>query len=183
MSPQSPQHEALAYTGQSMHGEEGTADIAAAQQGAIERIAEIVNKHKIDCDFARVPGYMFHGLPKGSQGYEEGTLEEIYQSALETKKLDIAWVDDAQIKGFESGKAIKYNAQATFHPTKYIRALARIITEELGGTIHEQTRMTTYTEEADKVTAELGDGSKITAEQMVMATNVPEQKVSQCIRV
>jgi hypothetical protein len=42
--------------------------------------------------------------------------------------------------------------------------------------------MTTYTEEADKVTAELGDGSKITAEQMVMATNVPEQKVCQCIR-
>lgn len=161
----------------SMHGKEGTANIAAAQQGAIERIAEIVNKHKIECDFARVPGYMFHGLPKGSEGYEEGTLEEIYQSALETKKLDIAWVDSAQIKGFESGKAIKYNAQATFHPTKYIRALARIITEELGGTIHEQTRMTTYTEEADKVTAELGDGSKITAEQMVMATNVPEQKL------
>jgi glycine/D-amino acid oxidase-like deaminating enzyme len=165
---------------QNIHGPEGTADIAAAQQAAIERIATIVEKHKIDCDFVRVPGYMFHGLRAGEKGFQLDTLQSIWKAASDTGKLDMTLVDDAAIPGFPSGRAIRFDRQATFHPTKYVRALAKVITEELGGTIHEKTRMADYEETKSAirgVTVNMTNGKKIVADQLVMATNVPLQKV------
>jgi glycine/D-amino acid oxidase-like deaminating enzyme len=165
---------------QNIHGPEGTADIAAAQQAAIERIATIVEKHKIDCDFVRVPGYMFHGLRAEEKGFQLDTLQSIWKAASDTGKLDMTLVDDAAIPGFPSGRAIRFDRQATFHPTKYVRALAKVITEELGGTIHEKTRMADYEETKSAtrgVTVNMTNGKKIVADQLVMATNVPLQKV------
>ncbi|WRT63106.1 uncharacterized protein IL334_000009 [Kwoniella shivajii] len=160
-----------------LHGAEGTAQIAAAQQAAIERIASIVDKHQIDCDFVRVPGYMFHGLPTSSSEFRVDTLEELYEAAEKTGKLDVSIVNDAFIKGFKSGPAVKFGNQATFHPTKYIQALAKVISD-MGGEIYEKTRYMKHSEENGRVTASLENEKKIQAESLVMATNVPLQKVS-----
>ncbi|OCF72433.1 hypothetical protein I204_06812 [Kwoniella mangroviensis CBS 8886] len=103
-----------------LHGAEGTARIAAAQKGAIDRIATIVDKHKIDCAFVRLPGYMFHGLPTSSREFRLDTLEELYDAAEKTGKLDVSIVNDTCIKGFKSGPAVRFGNQATFHPTKYL---------------------------------------------------------------
>ncbi len=154
-----------------------TAEIAASQQSAIDRIASIVEKHKIDCDFARITGYMFQGLPTDSKKFELDTLSSIYKAAADTKKLEVSFVGDATIKGFTSGQAIKFGRQATFHPTKYVRALAQVITE-LGGSIFEKTHMNDYTETEKGVEAVMANGKKVIAADMVMATNVPLQKVS-----
>ena len=162
---------------QSTHGADMTAQIAEAQQTAIERIAEIVKKHNIDCDFVRIPGYMFHGKPVDSPDFEVDTLHEVYDAASGTKKLAVKLVPDAGIKGFNSGKAIRYDNQATFHPTKYIRALAKVI-EEQGGKIYEKTRMMSAEESGDTVTGKMADGKEVRASAVVLATNVPEQKVS-----
>ncbi len=159
-----------------MHGPELTAQIAESQQAAIERIASIVEKYKIDCDFVRVPGYMFQGLREGSEGFELDTLSEIYKAAAGTKKLEVSLVDDAGIKGFPSGRAIKFDRQATFHPTKYVRKMAEIITE-LGGTVFERTHMNGFEETEKGVEATMVNGKKVRAGKMVMATNVPLQKV------
>lgn len=153
-----------------------TAQIASAQQAAIERIATIVKKHDIDCDFVRIPGYMFHGLPPTDRGYEVDTLHEVYDAAKGTKQLAMSFVPDAGLSGFDTGKAIRYENQATFHPTKYVRALADVVSQ-MGGQIYEQTRLMQYSEEKGGVKATMQDGKQVTAQAIVLATNVPEQKV------
>ncbi|RXK38781.1 hypothetical protein M231_03957 [Tremella mesenterica] len=160
----------------SLHGKEGTASIAAAQQAAIERIATIVKNHKIRCDFVRLPGYMFQGLPPTSKDYATNTLKDVYNAAKDTGKLDVCLVDDAGIKGFESGQAIKFENQATFHPTKYIRSLAKIVAD-MGGEIHEKTRYMNHEETEVGVKITLENEKTIEAEVLVMATNVPLQKL------
>lgn len=137
-----------------------------------------MEKHNIDCDFTRLNGYMFQGLAPTDKDFELHTMQSVYQAASDTGRLDLELVDDAGILGFPSGRSIKYRQQATFHPTKYVRALAKVITE-LGGTIYERSHMNDYTEDSDGVTAVLVNGSKITAADLVLATNVPLQKVGQ----
>lgn len=159
-----------------LHGPELTAEIAASQQAAVDRIASIVEKHRIDCDFVRVPGFMFHGLPENSKDFELDTISDIYKAAAGTHKLDVSLVDDAGIIGFNSGRAIKFDRQATFHPTKYVRALAEIITE-MGGSIYEKSHMNEYSENEKGVEAVMVNGKKVRAGKMVMATNVPLQKL------
>ncbi|WWC67415.1 uncharacterized protein I206_101323 [Kwoniella pini CBS 10737] len=159
-----------------LHGAEGTAQIAAAQQAAIDRIATIVDKHQIDCDFVRLPGYMFQGLPTSSADFKVDTLEELYNAAEDTGKLDVTIVNDAYIKGFKSGPAIRFGNQATFHPTKYLQALSKVVSD-LGGEIYEKTRYMSHTEENGGVTATLDNDKKVQAGSLVMATNVPLQKL------
>lgn len=164
-----------------MHGLANTAIVAESQQSAINRIGEIVQKHSIDCGYEKAPGFMFPGVSPGAKGYDLALLQEIWQAASETKKLDIEMVDDAEIPGFNSGRTIRYNNQAVFHPTKYLKGLASVITNEFRGTIYEDTHMNSYEElpgTAGRVKAVMSNGSSVTAAHLVMATNVPLQKVS-----
>lgn len=120
---------------------------------------------------------MFHGQNPSSSEYETKTLAEIFKAAKGTGKLDVSLVDDAGIAGFKSGQAIRFGAQATFHPTKYVKALAKVITE-MGGQIYEKSRFMSYQESAPDVEATMANGKKIKAGSLVMATNVPLQKVA-----
>ena len=163
-----------------------TAQIASAQQLAIDRIESIVKSHSISCDFERVNGYMFQGLPVSSPSYDGKVLDELYQAAHDTGKLDIAWVDDARIPGFDSGKAIQFRQQGSFHPTKYVKALAKVV-EEMGGNIYEKSRYMMHSEGKGKggreIEVQMADGQKVQADQVVMATNVPLQKVSRVVHL
>lgn len=157
-----------------------TAQLASAQQLAIDRIEAISREHSISCDFERVNGYMFQGLPSSDPSYDPKVLDEIYSAANDTGKLDISFVSDAQIPGFDSGKAIQFRQQGSFHPTKYVKALA-VVVERMGGKIYEKSRYMMHEEGKGQggrqVQVEMADGQKVQADYMVMATNVPLQKV------
>jgi glycine/D-amino acid oxidase-like deaminating enzyme len=157
-----------------------TAELAAAQQAAIDRIEGIAKEHSIECDFQRVNGYMFQGLPASEASYDGKIVDELYKAASDTGKLDVAYVDDARIPGFDSGKAIQFRQQGSFHPTKYIRELAKVI-KGMGGEIYEQSRYMMHEEGKGqggrRVQVQMADGQKVQADQVVMATNVPLQKV------
>lgn len=164
----------------SMHGLANTAIVAESQQAAINRIGEIVQKHSINCGYEKVPGFMFPGPPPGAKGYDIQLLQEVWQAASETKKLDIEMVDDGEIPGFQTGRTIRYNNQAVFHPTKYLKGLSSVITNQLRGTIYEDTHMNSYEElpgSTGRVKAVMSNGATVTASQLVMATNVPLQKL------
>lgn len=119
---------------------------------------------------------MFHGLSPDHKDFSVDTLHEIYDAASGTNRLDVKLVPDAGLKGFDTGKAIRYENQATFHPTKYVRALVKVV-EEMGGKIYEQTRFMGYDEHTGGVKVQTEDGKSILARALVLATNVPPQKV------
>jgi hypothetical protein len=140
-----------------------------------------VKKHSIDCGYEKVPGFMFPGPAPGQKGYDVQLLQEIWQAASDTKQLDIELVDDGEIPGFQTGRTIRYNNQAVFHPTKYMKGLSSVISNELNGSIYENTHMDKYEElsgSQGQVRATMANGKTVTAKSLIMATNVPLQKVS-----
>ncbi len=59
---------------------------------------------------------------------------------------------------------------AHIHPLKYVLGLARAA-EKAGATIHEQTRVERYTEDAQGITVQLAGGMQVRCDQVVLAAN------------
>lgn len=59
---------------------------------------------------------------------------------------------------------------AHIHPLKYVLGLARAA-EKAGATIHEQTRVERYTEDAQGITVQVAGGMQVRCDQVVLAAN------------
>jgi glycine/D-amino acid oxidase-like deaminating enzyme/nitrite reductase/ring-hydroxylating ferredoxin subunit len=141
------------------------AKIAAESHGkAIDRIEEIVKHEKIDCDFARVDGYLFLA-PEHHQDLLEKELK-----ALEYVGIQAGLVERVPLDSFDSGPAIHCPRQAQFHPLRYLHGLAAAI-ERMGGKIFCHTRATAF--DGKKGTVETLSGRTVSCSAIVVATNSP----------
>lgn len=152
------------YELERLHGEEGSRLAAESHTAAIQKVAEIVAAEKIDCDFQRIDGYLWEP-PGGDPKNLDKELEASKRAGLKLEMVDRAPLP------FDTGKALKFPAQAQFHALKYLRGLAQAFTN-LKGKIYTQTRA----EEVKggnpgRVTTKLGH--VITAQAVVVATNTP----------
>ena len=151
------------YDLQKFFGDEKAKLAAESHTEAINRIEQIVNTEKIDCDFERVDGYLFlHHTDK----FE--TLEKDLKAAHEAGLTEIKLGDRIPIDSFESGPALQYPNQAQFHPMKYLNTLAQKIID-LGSEIFTGTHI----ENIDKHELTTSDGFHISADHIVVATNTP----------
>ena len=88
---------------------------AEANQKAIDEYENLVQKYHIECDFERVPAYIYSAK-------EAGKLLEEAQVAAE---LGIpAYYTDSTELPFQTAGAVCFERQACFHPLKFIRCLA-----------------------------------------------------------
>jgi glycine/D-amino acid oxidase-like deaminating enzyme/nitrite reductase/ring-hydroxylating ferredoxin subunit len=136
-----------------------------SQKEAVDRIEEISAQEGIDCDFARVDGYLFAPNPDGN-----GLIDKEFKAAQEVGFGDLALLD--RLPGQASGRAIRFGGQARFHPLKYLLGLAKVL-EPKGALLHDQTRILSVTEKDGGVTLETAAGNTIKAEVAVVATNSP----------
>lgn len=144
-------------------GKEITRLYAAANLSAIETIATIVGKEKIDCDFTRSDQFF---LTEKKEHLDKLKHEfEIVQSI----DLPVTFADAVNAP-FKALGAIQYHNQAHFHPTKYLLRLAEIV-QAGGGFIFEHTRAINVTEDEFCV-VETERGS-IKAKDVVIATHFP----------
>ena len=134
--------------------------VADASRAALEKIAELVQRHSIDCHFRRVPGYLYTEKRK----YVAELKNEA--SAAREAGLDAQWTDSVPLP-FETRGAVLWPDQAQFHPREYITALAKHAAAA-GAQIFERTHATKI---APGV-VETG-GGRVTADHVFMATNVP----------
>jgi hypothetical protein len=137
-----------------------------SQIAAVNRIEAICRDENIDCDFARVDGYLF---PAEEQ--DRADLEEEYQ-ACKSIGVEVEWVERAPVPGIDTGMALRFPNQGRFHPTKYLRGLARAILDR-GGRIYADTVHAgdKETEEGVEITTEAGP--VIRARAAVFCTNSP----------
>jgi glycine/D-amino acid oxidase-like deaminating enzyme/nitrite reductase/ring-hydroxylating ferredoxin subunit len=105
-----------------LHGKQGARLAAQSHTAAIERIEEIVRREGIDCDFARVDGYLF--LAEGDEGE---TLEKELAAAHAAGLGDVTRVARAPFTFFDTGPCLRFPDQGQFHPLKYLAGLARAI--------------------------------------------------------
>ena len=106
-----------------LHGREGARLAADSHTAAIDRIETIVRQEGIDCDFARVDGYLFL-----AEGDRRDTLEHELEAAHRAGLRAVELLERAPFRSFDTGPCLRFPAQAQFHPLKYLSALA----EEIG---------------------------------------------------
>lgn len=149
-----------------LHGEDGSRLAAQSHKSAIDQIEKIVTAEKIDCDFERLDGYLF--VPPGeSKKILEDELQAVHRAGL----TDIEMVDRAPLDSFDTGKALRFPAQAQFHPLKYLAGLADAIERE-GGKIFCHTHADKF-EGGRAARVKTAAGPVVRAEAIVVATNTP----------
>jgi glycine/D-amino acid oxidase-like deaminating enzyme/nitrite reductase/ring-hydroxylating ferredoxin subunit len=149
-----------------MHGAEATATHYRSHAAAIDLIERIVTDEQIDCDFARVDGFLFPG-----DGASADRLDEELAAARRAGVTGVDRTDRAWATGGDSLPCLRFPRQARFHPLRYINGLAQAVERRgvrflLGARVRELSG-------DGPVRAVLGDGLELSADAGVAATNVP----------
>ena len=144
-------------------GKSKAQDFASANIKAVEKVADIVRKRNIDCEFQRLPLYIY---TESDEKVDEIKAE--FEAAKELG-LPASYTEKVPLP-FKTGPAIKYENQAQFHPRKYLLALSEDITGE-GSYVFEKTRAITVND--GEIKEIITDQGSIMADKVVVATNTP----------
>ena len=88
---------------------------ANANQDAIKEYAKLIEQEKIDCDFERLPAYV----------YSTQASEPLLREVKAAKELGLPARFERQVQlPFETLGAVRFEDQAQFHPLKFLRAIA-----------------------------------------------------------
>ena len=145
-------------------GVDATRLTAEAHSAAIDQIEHIVRSERIDCDFARLDGFLFLG------GDDSPKLLEDERDASHRAGLDgTELVDRLPIRGDEAGPALRYPRQGRFHILKYLDGLARAI-EGAGGRIFGDSKVEKI-EGGTPAMVTTASGCTVGADDVVVCTN------------
>jgi glycine/D-amino acid oxidase-like deaminating enzyme/nitrite reductase/ring-hydroxylating ferredoxin subunit len=154
---------------ESMFGKNGARLAAESHKAAVDKIEEIVDEERIDCDFMRLDGYLF--MPPGGEiEYLQRELDAAHHAGLR----DVRLIDRAPLHDYYTGAALHFPRQGQFHPVKYLAALARAI-ERDGGRIYTGTHVTDVKglDGGRSALISTSDGRTVNAHHAVVATNTP----------
>lgn len=154
------------YSIEKMHGEEGARVAAESHMSAIHRIETIASMEDIDCDFQRVEGFLFLGGESTRKDLER-ELEATHRAGIADTQL----VDKIPFGFWDSGPALRFPRQATFHPLKYLKGLARAILRD-GGKIYTGVHAERI-EDGEPAKVTTSSGHTIHADNVVVCTNAP----------
>jgi glycine/D-amino acid oxidase-like deaminating enzyme/nitrite reductase/ring-hydroxylating ferredoxin subunit len=153
------------YELERLHGADGARLAAESHTAAIDEIERIVREESIDCDFARLDGYLF--VPPGGDVTQlDKELEAVHRAGL----AGITRVERAPLTTFDTGPALRFPRQAQFHVLKYLQSVVRAA-KELGVRIHNQTHAHEFHGGAGARV--VTDRGVINARALVVATNTP----------
>ena len=148
-----------------LHGADGARIAADSHATAVATVGEIAAAESIDCDYARLDGYLFL-----AESDTETDLGEELEAARRAG-LDVELVPRAPITSFDTGRALRFRNQGQFHPVKYLAGLARAVVRD-GGRIHNDTHAAEIAG-GDVATVRTTAGHTIAADAVVVATNSP----------
>jgi glycine/D-amino acid oxidase-like deaminating enzyme/nitrite reductase/ring-hydroxylating ferredoxin subunit len=149
-----------------LFGEEGSRLAAESHMAAINTIEAIVTRENIDCDFARLDGYLF--VPEDESPTQ---LKDELAAARRAGHTRAELVPAIPVASFRAGPAIRFPDQGQFHPLKYLAGLAAAIQRD-GGAIFANTHATTI-EDGDSPQVHTQDGYVVSAKAVVVASNSP----------
>jgi glycine/D-amino acid oxidase-like deaminating enzyme/nitrite reductase/ring-hydroxylating ferredoxin subunit len=143
-------------------GKDGAQIYADANQAAIEQIADFIQQQNIYCDFKRASAYTF---------IESGSVDELRDEfeASKSLKLPVSYTQDVPLP-FRTKAAIRFGAQAQFHPRKYLLSLLESIPGK-DSYIFENTRALEIKEgDPCQVITDMG---ALQADHVIVATHFP----------
>lgn len=147
------------------HGEAGIKLAAESHTAAISEIERICRNEGIECDFMRLPGYLF--VPPGVSGAElEDELEAARRAGLKVERIS-----NPPYRLYDTDPVLEFPGQAQFHAVKYLTGLSLRI-EQLGGKLAGNTHVTNVTG-GDSANVETANGAKVSCAAVVVAANTP----------
>ena len=144
-------------------GEDKAHKFVIANIKSVEKIANLVRDKNIDCDFHRLPLYIYTELDDKVE-----TLQREFKAAKKLG-LKVSCTKDVPLT-FKTSPALKYENQAQFHPRKYLLSLAEDLPGK-GSYVFEKTRAITIKE--GEVKEVFTDHGSIKAYKVIVATHTP----------
>jgi glycine/D-amino acid oxidase-like deaminating enzyme/nitrite reductase/ring-hydroxylating ferredoxin subunit len=148
-----------------LHGPDGARTAAESHRSAIEQIAEIVERERIDCDFAWVDGYLY----PSDQVSGEDLLQE--RDAAERAGVIVELVERPPYAAFDGAPVLRFPRQGRFQPLAFLAGLVRCV-EQHDGRICTGTHVTSI-HGGSPVRVETLTGDVVLATACVVATNAP----------
>jgi len=131
-------------------------------RAAITELERIIKTENIDCDFMRVPAYVY--------ATDEENLTSLHSEEERAKAAGFKVQIDDKALGFDTLGHLRVDDQAKFHPVKFLTALAKRA-EELGVHIFEDSKMVSYG--GAKPCIVKTEKGEIRAQHIVLATHIP----------
>lgn len=150
---------------ESLHGAPAARIVAESHTAAIDRIEAIAAEEKIECGFARMPGFLAVS-EAGSRGDLDAELAAATRAGL--RGLAIEAVSPV---GTGFGAALRVPAQAAFHPGLFLRGVAAAVVR-MGGRLHHGARVTAA-KGGKGAYVEIEGAGRQPAGAIVMATGSP----------
>lgn len=158
----------------SNYGIETALNFKNAYKKAFNKIAEIIKEYNIDCDYKKIPWYIYSSDETNSnkiqEEYDAGkklgidvSLTNVLPSPFENDLTD-------ENNDNKNNKAIVYKNQAEFHPKKYSNGLIKEI-DGNGSFIFEKTKVLNIENKEKKKI--ITNNGIISADYVVIATNSP----------
>jgi glycine/D-amino acid oxidase-like deaminating enzyme/nitrite reductase/ring-hydroxylating ferredoxin subunit len=149
-----------------LHGRAGARNAAASHTAAIDTIERIAHEEGIECDFARVDGYL---IPVDDE--YTPILEQERDAAVRAGLAGVEVLPLVPLADWGPGPCLRFPDQAQFHPLKYLSGLARAIVRS-DGEIYTGMHVESV-EDGDVACVRTASGPEISAGAVVVATNVP----------
>lgn len=138
-----------------------------SQQEAIDFVAKTIHDLKIDCDFVRLPHYVF------TQEASNLSKFEAEYEACRSLNMDCELVESLDLP-FPIEKAIAFKNQAQFHPLKYLVGLLKALAEYSNISIYEHTTACEMVFNEDQSSSIItSNGYKVNAKRVVQACHFP----------
>lgn len=153
------------YTVESKHDEETLRAVVASRLAAVDWMEQRVQEHGIDCEFVRVPWYLFSEPGNDRMDQVDRELKAAGKAALTVS--DEAPADFP----FQVESITNVANQAQYNPLKYVQGLAAAIAGN-NCQIYEGTKVTNV--EDGKPCVVHTERGKVTAAHVVMATHSPK---------
>ena len=149
-----------------IHGKEGARLAASSHTAAIDRIEDIIQVERIECDFRRVDGYLIL-----SPEHEVKLLSDERNSAREAGLTTVELLDRCPLLTNILRPCLRFPRQAQFHVLQYLSGLAQAFIKR-GGHIYTQTHAVEV-RGGHHPSVRTVAGLKVDAHCIVVATNSP----------
>lgn len=149
-------------------GDAATGAVARACGEAIGFLEHLAVEQEIDCDFARLPGYLF------AQNQEQAEELEAERAACLRAGIDARWGPSLPLPLPVTG-SLEFPRQARFHPRAFLYGLAAQIPDGRCA-VFERTHVEAIYD-GHPCRLVVSGGAEATADRVVMATHVPLSSV------
>lgn len=133
-------------------------------KASIDFIENLTVENKFNCDFERVPGFLF---TESKEGISQ--IKKIAEAAL-VLGMSLTLATDTSLP-FEVKMAARFENQAQMHPLKFIKGIVESFIA-LGGKVFDESRVMEIVD-GEMCEAKVKTGSSIRGKKIVIATHTP----------